>query len=152
LQAIARADLILMGPGSLYTSVIPNLLVSGVADAIRKSRATRIYVSNLMTQPGETVGYTAADHVRAILEHGGKGLIDCVILNNGPFAPEVEARYRAQGAHPVRADVGQLEKMGLRCIADNILEQHGKVRHNGKRLARLLLREFIAKRPQRRGR
>jgi uncharacterized cofD-like protein len=146
LQAIAKADLILMGPGSLYTSVIPNLLVSGVADAIRKSRATRIYISNLMTQPGETVGYSAADHVRAILEHGGPGLIDCVILNNGEFAPEVEERYRAQGAYPVRADVPQLESMGLRCVADNILDQDGKVRHNGKRLAKLLLREFVAKR------
>jgi hypothetical protein len=86
--------------------------------------------------------------VRAILEHGGKGLVDCVILNNGKFAPEVEARYQAQGAYPVRGDAGELEKMGLRCIADNILEQHGKVRHNGRRLAALLLREFIAKRPQ----
>jgi uncharacterized cofD-like protein len=148
LQAIARADLILMGPGSLYTSVIPNLLVSGVADAIRKSRATRVYVSNLMTQPGETVGYAASDHVRAIFKHGGKGLIDCVILNNRPFAPEVEARYRAQGAYPVQGDVAQMEKMGLRCISDNLMEEHGKVRHNGRRLAELLLREFISKQPR----
>jgi uncharacterized cofD-like protein len=146
LKAIAKADLILLGPGSLYTSVIPNLLVSGVADAIRKSRATRIYISNLMTQPGETVGYSAGDHVRAILDHGGKGLIDCVILNSGQFAPEVEKRYRAQGAYPVRGDVPQLERMGLRCIEDDILEQHGKVRHDGRRLARLLLREFIGRR------
>jgi hypothetical protein len=68
-----------------------------------------------------------------------------VILNNGQFAPEVEQRYRTQGAHPVRADVGELERMGLRCVADNILEQHGKVRHDGRRLARLLLKEFISK-------
>jgi uncharacterized cofD-like protein len=146
LEAIAKADLILLGPGSLYTSVIPNLLVSGVADAIRKSRATRIYVSNLMTQPGETVGYSAADHVRAILDHGGPGLIDWVILNDGMFAPEVERRYRAQGAYPVRGDVAQLERMGLRCISENILEQHGKVRHDGRRLADILLKEFITKR------
>jgi uncharacterized cofD-like protein len=145
LQAIARADLILMGPGSLYTSVIPNLLVSGVADAIRKSRATRVYISNLMTQPGETVGYAASDHVRALLRHGGKGLIDCVILNNRSFTPEVEARYRAQGAYPVQADVTQMEKMGLRCISDNLMEEHGKVRHDGRRLAELVLREFISK-------
>ncbi len=143
LEAISRADLILMGPGSLYTSVIPNLLVSGVAEAIRKSRATRVYVSNLMTQPGETAGYTAADHVRAILEHGGPGLVDCVILNNQPFSPEVAARYHAQGAYPVNPDIQQLEKMGLRCITGNLLEEHGKVRHNGRRLANLLLREFI---------
>jgi uncharacterized cofD-like protein len=146
LEAIAKADLILLGPGSLYTSVIPNLLVSGVADAIRKSRATRIYVSNLMTQPGETVGYSAADHVRAILDHGGPGLIDWVILNSGTFAPGVERRYRAQGAYPVRGDVAQLERMGLRCISENILEQHGKVRHDGRRLADILLKEFITKR------
>jgi uncharacterized cofD-like protein len=148
LEALAKADLILMGPGSLYTSVIPNLLISGVADTIRESRATRVYVSNLMTQPGETVGYTAADHVRAILEHGGKGLIDWVILNNAPLAPEVARRYRAQGAHPVSADVTQLERMGLRCLADNLLEQNGKVRHNSRRLAQLVLREFISKRPR----
>jgi uncharacterized cofD-like protein len=146
LQAISKADLILLGPGSLYTSVIPNLLVSGVADAIRKSRATCVYISNLMTQPGETVGYSAADHVRAIQAHGGRGLIDYVILNDGAFDPQVEKRYRAEGAHPVRPDVPQLERLGLRCISENILEQHGTVRHDGNRLARLLLREFITKR------
>ena len=143
LQAITKADFILLGPGSLYTSVIPNLLVAGVADAIRQSSATRIYVSNLMTQPGETVGYTAADHVRAIFDHGGTGLLDGVILNDGQFAPEVEARYRAQGAHPVGCDVPQLERMGLRCVTGNLLEQHGKIRHDGLRVAQLLLREFI---------
>ena len=148
LQAIARADLILMGPGSLYTSVIPNLLVSGVAQAIRNSRATRVYVSNLMTQPGETVGFTAADHVRAIQQHGGRRLIDCVVLNDKPFAPQVARRYRAQGAHPVSADVAELQRMGLRCVSDDLLEQHGVVRHDARRLARLVLREFIAKHPR----
>src|SRR5262249_35918162 len=95
------------------------------------------------TQPGETVGYSAADHVRAILKHGGPRLLDSVILNSQSFSPEVATRYRAQGAYPVPADVKQLEKMGLRCVADNLLEEHGKVRHNGHRLADLLLREFI---------
>jgi uncharacterized cofD-like protein len=149
LEAIAKADLILMGPGSLYTSVIPNLLVSGVAEAIRESRATRVYVSNLMTQPGETSGFTAADHVRAIQRHGGQGLIDCVILNNKPFAPEVAERYRAQGAHPVSMDVAELRQMGMHYMLDDLLEQHGVVRHNARSLARLVLREFIAKRPRR---
>ena len=148
LDAIARADLILLGPGSLYTSVIPNLLVSGVAEAIRKSRATCVYISNLMTQPGETSGFTAADHVRAIQQHGGQELIDCVVLNNKPFAPEVARRYRARGAHPVSADVGELQRMGLRCVSDDLLEQHGVVRHDARRLASLVLREFIAKRPR----
>jgi uncharacterized cofD-like protein len=148
LEAIARADLILIGPGSLYTSVIPNLLVSGVAEAIRKSRATCAYVSNLMTQPGETSGFTAADHVRAIQQHGGQGLIDCVLLNNKPFAPEVARRYRAQGALPVTADLDQLQRMGLRCILGDLLDQRGKVRHSASRLASLVLREFIASRPR----
>jgi uncharacterized cofD-like protein len=148
LQAISEADFILLGPGSLYTSVIPNLLVDGVADAIRQSSATRIYVSNLMTQPGETVGYTAADHVRAIFDHGGTGLLDGVILNDAQLAPEVEARYRAQGARPVGCDVPRLERMGLRCVTGNLLEQHGKVRHDGRRVAQLLLREFINGRPR----
>jgi uncharacterized cofD-like protein len=149
LEAIARADLIFVGPGSLYTSVIPNLLVSGVADAIRKSRATRVYVSNLMTQPGETSGYTAADHVRAIQQHGGPGLIDWIILNNKPFAQEVAQRYRAQGAYPVGTDILKLQQMGLRCVQDDLLEQHGMVRHSAQRLARLVLREFISNRRSR---
>jgi uncharacterized cofD-like protein len=137
-----------MGPGSLYTSVIPNLLVSGVAEAIRRSRATCVYISNLMTQPGETSGFTAADHVRAIQQHGGQGLIDYIVLNNKAFAPEVARRYRAQGAHPVTADMAQLQRMGLRCVAEDLLDQHGKVRHSAGRLADLVLREFIAKRPR----
>ena len=148
LEAIARADLILMGPGSLYTSVIPNLLVSGVAEAIRQSRATCVYISNLMTQPGETSGFTAADHVRAIQQHGGRGLIDCVVLNNRPFAPEVARRYRTQGAHPVTTDLDQLQRMGLRCLLGDLLDQRGMVRHSAGRLAGLVLREFVAKRPR----
>jgi len=148
LEAIARADLILMGPGSLYTSVIPNLLVSGVAEAIRKSRATCVYISNLMTQPGETSGFTAADHVRALQRHGGQELIDCIVLNSKPFTPEVARRYRAQGAHPVTADLDQLQRMGLRCVVGDLLDQHGVVRHSARRLAGLVLREFVAKRPR----
>jgi uncharacterized cofD-like protein len=148
LEAISRADLIFMGPGSLYTSVIPNLLVSGVAEAIRKSHATRVYISNLMTQPGETSGFTAVDHIRAIQRHGGPKLLDCVVLNNKPFTPEVARRYRAQGAYPVQADLEELQRMGLRCVMGDLLEQRGKVRHSPGRLAGLVLREFISKRPR----
>ena len=97
LEAIAAADLILLGPGSLYTSMIPNLLVSGVAEAIEKSRATRVYIANLMTQPGETRGYTLADHVRAIQQHTGRKLLDWVVVNNQPDRAEVARRYRAPG-------------------------------------------------------
>jgi uncharacterized cofD-like protein len=147
LQAIAKADLILLGPGSLYTSVIPNLLVSGVAQAIEKSHAACVYISNLMTQPGETRGLTVADHVRAIHQHAGRKLIDWVILNNRPVASDVARRYRAEGAEPVSADITQLQRMGLRCVFDDLLEAHGVVRHNARRLTHLLLDEFIEKTP-----
>ena len=146
LEAIGQADLILIGPGSLYTSIIPNLLVSGVAEAIEKSPATRVYIANLMTQPGESDGYTVADHVRAIYRHTRRRLFDWVVMNNQPISPEVARRYRAKGAEPIQADVGELQRMGLRCVFDNLLEEYGVVRHNRERLTRLLLEEFVERR------
>jgi uncharacterized cofD-like protein len=148
LEAIADADLILLGPGSLYTSIIPNLLVSGVAEAIEKSRAIRIYISNLMTQPGETPRFTLADHVHAIHQHAGRKLLDWIVINNQPIAPEVMRRYRAKGAAPVIADIAELQRMGMRCIFDDLLEVHGVVRHNASRLATLLLEEFVFNKPR----
>jgi uncharacterized cofD-like protein len=145
LEAIAAADLILLGPGSLFTSIIPNLLVLGVAEAIEKSRATRVYIANLMTQPGETLGYTLGDHVRAIHQHTGRKIIDCIVLNNRPLAPEVLRRYRSQGAEPVLIDHSELRRMGLECVSDNLLEVHGVVRHNSSRLASLLIEKFVRK-------
>ena len=147
LEAIEQADLILVGPGSLYTSIIPNLLVSGVAEAIDKSEATCVYIANLMTQPGESQGYSVADHVRAIYQHTRRSLFDWVVINHQPVSPAVAQRYRADGAEPVRADVGELQRMGLRCVFDNLLEEHGLVRHNSERLTRLLLEEFVARQP-----
>jgi len=143
LQAIAQADLILIGPGSLYTSIIPNLLVAGVAEAIEKSPAICVYIANLMTQPGETQGYSVADHVRAIYQHTRRRFVDWVVINHQAASPAVARRYRAQGAEPVRADVGELQRMGLRCVFDDLLEEHGVVRHNRERLTRLLLEEFV---------
>lgn len=149
LEAIAAADLILLGPGSLFTSIIPNLLVSGVAAAIEKSRATKVYIPNLMTQPGETRGFTVSDHVRTINRNTGHELVQWVIMNNRPIAPDVAKRYRAQGAEPVITDVPELQRMGLRCVFDDLLEVQAVIRHNSKRLAHLLLAEFID-RPKRR--
>jgi len=143
LHAFREADFIFCGPGSLYTSIIPNLLVRGVVDAMRKSPATRIYIANLMTQPGETTGYSVADHVRAIYEHTGPGLFDWVVINNGRFSPRMLRRYRAQGAEPVRVDLHELQRLGLRCILDNLVEENAVVRHDAARLTRLLLEEFI---------
>src|SRR6266566_3710319 len=144
-KVIAAADLILLGPGSLFTSIIPNLLVSGVAEAIEKSRATRVYIANLMTQPGETPGYTLVDHVRAIHQHTGRKIIDCVVINDRPLAPEVLRRYKHQGAEPVSIDRAELQRMGLECVFDNLLEVHGVVRHNPTRLASLLIENFVKK-------
>jgi len=147
LEAIRQADLILIGPGSLYTSIIPNLLISGVAEGIEKSKATCVYISNLMTQPGETHGYSVADHIQAIHRHTRRRLIDWVVINRQLISDAVARRYRALGAEPVRTDLDQLQRMGLRCIFDNLLEEHGVVRHNRQQLTRVLLEEFIGHPP-----
>lgn len=147
LEALAAADLILLGPGSLYTSIIPNLLVPGVVPAIEKSRAPCVYIANLMTQPGETSGLSLADHVRAIRRHAGKKLLDWVVLNNQPIASGIAHRYRAKGAEPVLTDTKELERMGLQWIAGNLLEAHAVVRHDAKRLASLVLQRFVQKQP-----
>jgi uncharacterized cofD-like protein len=150
LEAIAQADLILIGPGSLYTSILPNLLVSGVAEAIEASRATRIYIANLMTQPGESEGYSLSDHVGAIYTHTRRKLFDWVVASNQPVSPDVARRYRLQGAEAVRVDVGELQTMGVRCLLDNLLEEHGVVRHDSARLSQLLVEEFVEHRVSRR--
>jgi uncharacterized cofD-like protein len=143
LQAIAGADVILLGPGSLYTSVLPNLLIPQIAEAIAKSSATCVYIANLMTQPGETPGYSVADHVRAIHKHTRCRLIDWVIVNRKPVSPGVARRYRTEGAVPVACDVKELQKLGVRVVFDDLLEEHGVIRHNSRRLTELLLKEFV---------
>jgi len=145
LEAIAAANLILLGPGSLFTSIIPNLLVSGVAQAMEKSRAKRVYIANLMTQPGETLGYTLVDHLRAIHQHAGRKIIDCVVINDQPLAPDVLRRYKSESAEPVLIDRPELQRMGLQCVFANLLEVHGVVRHDSSRLASLLIEKFIKK-------
>jgi uncharacterized cofD-like protein len=143
-EAIREADLILLGPGSLYTSILPNLLIPEIASAIAKSRAPRVYIANLMTQPGETSGYALADHLRAIQSHTPRRVIDWVVANRQVVSPEVARRYRAQGAQPVAIDIPNLQKLGYRVVLDNLLEEHGVIRHNPSRLARLLLEEFLS--------
>jgi uncharacterized cofD-like protein len=149
MQAIEQASVILLGPGSLYTSVIPNLLVTGVADAIARSSATRIYIPNLMTQPGETDGMTVAGHVRAIYKHTRRQILDWVVINNQEISPDVARRYRAHGAEPVRTDLRELQRLGLRCAFENLLDEDGVVRHNSARLARMLVEEFVISKPAR---
>ena len=149
LQALREADLILVGPGSLYTSLIPNLLVEEIVDVIANSRAVRVYIANLMTQPGETQHYSVADHVRAIYHHTRHGLFDFVVINSRPVTPRLLRRYRAQGAEPVDLSLDELERLGLRCIAGNLLQQGQVVRHDQVRLTKLLIDKFVKQSPKR---
>lgn len=130
LKAIQEADLITYGPGSLYTSVIPNLLVSGIPKAIRRSRALKAYFCNLMWQPWETMNFSAADHIAAIIRHGGKKLVDCIVVNNHHIGGERRRRYAAEKVYPVEVDVPRLEKMKVEVIGRNLLAKSEKVRHN----------------------
>jgi uncharacterized cofD-like protein len=141
-SAIHEADLILLGPGSLYTSIIPNLLVHGVAKSIAKSRARCVYIANLMTQPGETTGYSVADHVRAIYEHTGERLFHSVVVNRASAPAHVLRRYRKQGAEPVDPSFDELRSMGLQYIAGDLLQPGGVIRHDQRRLATLILNNF----------
>jgi uncharacterized cofD-like protein len=150
IRAIGAADLILVGPGSLYTSILPNLLVPGILRAIVRSRATRIYIANLMTQPGETRHYTIADHVRAIYEHTRPRLFDFAVINRAAVSPRLVRRYAAQGAEPVDPSYEELGRMGLCCVTGAILRQDGVVRHDEARLTRLLLETFVRRPANRR--
>ena len=139
LEAIAEADLITIGPGSLYTSLIPNLLVKGIPEAIHASRAVKAYICNLMTQATETLGMSAAEHVRAIYQHAGDGLFDCVLANRAPFAPEVLAKYAEEGAEPVRVEAEDLAALGVELIEGNYLAVGPVARHAADAVAQDIL-------------
>lgn len=140
LKAIGEADLILLGPGSLYTSVIPNLLVAGVARAITESPAPKIYVCNIMTQEGETEGYTAADHVEALLTHGMPGMVDLCLANSAPVHPGLVERYRQEDAAPLVMDRERIAAMGLELVERPLASEGGNyARHDPDKLAEAIL-------------
>jgi len=139
LAALAEADLITLGPGSLYTSLIPNLLVRGIPEAIARSRALKVYVGNLMTQPGETRGYTAADHLRALHQHAGRRLFDLVVLNNTDLSPGLRKRYAAQHVGPVLTDIEEVWTQGVEPVLADLLVEDHVARHDSRRLAQLLI-------------
>ena len=130
LRAIEQADLICLGPGSLYTSVIPNLLVEGIPQAISRSRATTVFFANLMWQPGETMRYRASDHVEAVWQHCQTDLIDAVVVNKRPIGRALRSRYAQAEVMPVEVDTARLERLGLRVIERNLLARGAKVRHS----------------------
>ena len=138
LDEIERADVIIIGPGSLYTSIMPNLVFKEVVESIKKSRAKKIYIANIMTQPGETDGYLLCDHIEAIERHCGGKIFDIVIVNNQPIPPDVLERYREDGAQPVWSDKKTVEK-GYTVVEEGLLSiSNGLIRHNSAKLARLL--------------
>jgi uncharacterized cofD-like protein len=138
LEAIAKADLITLGPGSLFTSVIPNLLVDGIPRAIAASPARKAFFVNLMTQPGETTHFRASDHAAALLKHCGRfsgRLIDVCVVNTRAFSARALEHYRKHAAQPVEADVEELERMGIKVVAADLLRLNsraasGKIRHD----------------------
>jgi uncharacterized cofD-like protein len=137
LDAIARADLITLGPGSLFTSVIPNLLVVGISQAIRRSPALKAYFVNLMWQPGETTNFAASDHVEALLDHAGGKLIDCAVMSNSRISPALRRRYAEQNSAPVECDTAVVERMGIEVLAADLVQKGLKVRHNPAAIARV---------------
>lgn len=140
LEAIREADMIVLGPGSLYTSVIPNLLIEGVADAVCASNAVKVYVMNIMTQDGETEGYTAAHHVRALLRHGGENLFRHVLINDLSIPDDIRRNYLRENAVPVTTDGAELRAMGLSPVfAPVAMWKGGLIRHDPPALADALM-------------
>ncbi|AZV55383.1 gluconeogenesis factor YvcK family protein [Clostridium sp. AWRP] len=145
-EAIKEADAVILGPGSLYTSVIPNLLVGDIANALQNTNAVKLYVSNIMTQPGETDGFSVEDHIRAIFNHVGAPIIDYVIINVGKINTELEGKYKEEESHLVKINEDLVDSMGVKVIeGDFISIKNGLIRHNSEKLASILIETIMDK-------
>jgi uncharacterized cofD-like protein len=140
LDAIEHADLITVGPGSLFTSVITNLLVKGIPQALANARGVRIYVCNLMTQANESLHLTASQHIERIYEHAGCPVFDYALVNTGAISEEIRQRYAAEGAELIEPDIEQIEAMGIRCITGNFADEGDVLRHASDRVAAQVLK------------
>jgi len=140
ITALRKADLVVLGPGSLYTSIIPNLLIPEVRAALKETRGLVVYVCNVMTQPGETDGYTAADHLDALDRHGISGLIDVVLVNDAAVSADLVANYQRSGARPVIVDEDRLREAGVKVTHAQVAAESNVVRHDSERLAQALIR------------
>lgn len=139
IQAIRQADLIIIGPGSLYTSILPNLLVPQLGAEVCKARAKKVYICNLMTQAGETLDYTASDHVKAIYDHMKTPFINTILVNSEQIPEEVLERYSEELAKPVNFDLNQLYELGLDVVEGEIMSlENGQIRHDTKEVASIL--------------
>jgi uncharacterized cofD-like protein len=139
LETIARADLITVGPGSLYTSLITNMLVAGISEALAAASGLRVYICNLMTQANESLGLTASQHIERIYDHARVPIFDCALVNVAPISPVLLERYAAQGAAPIEADIARIEALGVRCIPGNFAFEGDVLRHNYDHVASELL-------------
>jgi len=140
LRAVKDAQIIVLGPGSLYTSIIPNLLIKEIAQAVAESGAIKVYVCNVMTQPGETDNYSVSDHVRALSSHSWPRILDYCLVNNGEVPQEVLRRYSKQNSQLVVNDHKKVEGMGYRVVEDDFtMIQDGVIRHDPEKLARIIL-------------
>ncbi len=139
-KAIKEAQIIILGPGSLYTSIIPNLLIKEISDAIVESKATKVYVCNVMTQPGETDGYSVCDHIRAMVNHSHPRILDYCIINTGEVPTDIRRRYASQNAYFVINDRRKIENMGYRVIEDDFTTiEKDVIRHDPIKLAKIIL-------------
>src|SRR6202142_2064485 len=139
LEAIASADLITIGPGSLFTSLIPNLLVHGIVEAIQDSQAVKVYVCNLMTQANESLGLTAADHIRALNRHAHAQLFDYALINQKPVSPDMKAKYALEGASQIVVDLESIEALGVCPLLGDYLDEGAVARHATERVAQDLM-------------
>ncbi len=143
LEAIADADAIIIGPGNLYTNVIPNLLIKGVAKAIKESKAIKFYVSNVMTEPGQTDNYSVSDHIKAITEHTRENIIDYCLGNVGEIVPEYVRKYNKQGSDIVDVDTAKIKELGVNVLKKDIVKiENGCIRHDTEEIAKTIM-EFI---------
>jgi uncharacterized cofD-like protein len=143
LFAIDNADCIIIGPGSLYTSILPNLVIDGVANRIKDSKALKIYVSNIMTQPGETDGYSLSKHINAIENHCGKGMTDFAIANNGKISETYFEKYKNDGQDIVKVDYDNIPK-GIEVICDDFVYiKDGLLRHDTKKLSKVIMKIIL---------
>lgn len=139
IAVLNEADMIIIGPGSLYTSILPNLLVPKLGEAVLHAKAKKIYICNVMTQAGETLNYTASDHVKALYDHMGESFIDTVFVNDEEIPKHIQEKYAEELAQPVLYDTEKLKGLGLKIINDKIISYEGNViRHNTNKVASLL--------------
>jgi len=139
IDAIMNADMVTIGPGSLYTSLITNVLVEGISDALIATRGIRVFICNLMTQANESVHLTASQHIERIYEHAGGAIFDYALVNTAAIPETALQRYAAEGAEPILADIERIEKLGVRCLTGDFLHAEAVLRHDYERVTATLL-------------